>query len=124
MLLFRSFLQTFVMVSAGKLGFTMCMCTCIPTLRAARATFLMLLLAAVSGCASSPIPASFANHFDSARDNPQHGRCMSDHAMFNNRQLMIMPEAVEDAWTYCVKQSDLWYPGKPQRNPVSGWEQR
>ena len=37
---------------------------------------------------------------------------MADNTPFNNRQLMMAPSSVQNAWAYCVKQSDVWYPGK------------
>lgn len=64
------------------------------------------------GCSSTPMSESFANHFGSAREDKDHGKCMSDNAMFNNRQLLVAPSAVQSAWSYCVKKSDVWYPGK------------
>ena len=71
------------------------------------------------------MPAAFANHFDSARDDRELGKCMSDNAMFNNRQLMVAPNAVESAWSYCVKKTDVWYPGKDNAATTAGtWDGR
>ncbi len=82
-------------------------------------------LAALAGCASTPMPKAFANHFSSARDDADHGKCMTDNTPFNNRQLMMAPNSVQNAWTYCVKQSDVWYPGKDtgSSTPVS-WDKQ
>ena len=68
---------------------------------------------------------AFASHFDSARQDRSHGKCMSENAMFNNRQLMVAPNAVESAWAYCAKQSDVWYPGRADTRTTSiGWQGR
>ena len=102
------------------------MVACIKTPRSLRATIAIAAFAALAfttGCANSPVPLGFANHFDSARDDAGHGECMSDNAMFNNRQLMVTPNAVENAWTYCVKQSDVWYPGGPAEDSATAWQQ-
>ena len=80
---------------------------------------------AMGGCSSTPMSEAFADHFASARDDREHGKCMSDNAMFNNRQLMVAPSAVESAWSYCVKQSELWHPGNGEARTTSiGWEGR
>lgn len=80
---------------------------------------------AMAGCSSTPMSESFANHFSSAKEDRDHSKCMSDNAMFNNRQLMVAPNAVQSAWSYCVKQSDLWYPGKDEARTTSiGWDGR
>ncbi len=70
------------------------------------------LLLLTVGCSSTPSPMSHVYHFSSAAEDAEHRKCMSDNALFNNRQLMVAPTAVESAWTYCVRQSDVWYPGK------------
>lgn len=67
--------------------------------------------ALTAACSSTPVPLSYVNHFDSAREDREHGKCMSDNAMFNTRQLFVAPNAVESAWSYCVRQADVWYPG-------------
>ena len=71
-------------------------------------------LASLAGCASTPMPQAFMNHFSSAKEDQEHSKCMADNAMFNNRQLMVAPGAVENAWSYCAKKSDVWYPGKDE----------
>ena len=80
---------------------------------------------AFGGCATAPVSDAFASHFDSARQDRSHGKCMSENAMFNNRQLMVAPNAVESAWAYCAKQSDVWYPGRADTRTTSiGWQGR
>jgi len=85
---------------------------------------IVLGLAALAGCSSTPMPNAFANHFSSARDDADHGKCMADNTPFHNRQLMMAPSTVQNSWTYCVKQSDVWYPGKEaEATPVS-WDKQ
>lgn len=83
-------------------------------------------LVALTGCASTPMPTAFANHFNSAKEDQDHSKCMAENAMFNNRQLMVAPGAVQNAWNYCVKQADVWYPGKGDdaRKSTVSWESR
>ncbi|MEP5763356.1 MAG: hypothetical protein ABJ308_02125 [Halieaceae bacterium] len=73
----------------------------------------------MTGCAATPQPAGYANHFSSAADDAEHSKCMSKHTPFNNRQLMMAPMAVENAWSYCVKEADVWYPGKKDEKTVT-----
>ena len=88
-------------------------------------TTLLIGALAMTGCASTPMPKSLANHFDSARDDSDHARCMSENAMFNNRQLMVAPNAVQNAWTYCARKSDIWIPADGEsRNALVSWESR
>ena len=78
---------------------------------------------AMGGCSATPMSEAFANHFSSAKEDRDHGKCMSDNAMFNNRQLMVAPTAVENAWSYCVKQADVWYPGKREAKTTAvSWD--
>ena len=82
-------------------------------------------LAFLAGCSATPVSEPMMNHFNSARDDARHSQCMRKHTMFNNRQLMVAPNAVENAWTYCIKQADVWYPGKSKNQKQSektGWE--
>ena len=72
----------------------------------------LTLLALLAGCSSTPASMDFVNHFSSAAESEEHSKCMSENNLFNNRQLMVAPNAVQNSWTYCVKQSDVWYPGK------------
>jgi hypothetical protein len=88
----------------------------------------MILCAALAavGCSSTPVPEdfaeAFANHFENARADRDHGKCMAENAMFNNRQLMVAPMAVENAWAYCAKKSDVWYPGSgSDRTAAATW---
>ncbi len=86
---------------------------------------IVLALPTLVGCSSTPMPQGYANHFSSARDDAAHSKCMADNTLFNNRQLMMAPTAVSNAWTYCVKQSDVWYPGKNDDSPTSGvWDKQ
>jgi hypothetical protein len=86
-------------------------------------TTILCAALAMGGCSSTPMSEAFADHFSSAKQDREHGKCMSDNAMFNNRQLMVTPSAVESAWSYCVKQSEIRYPGKGEaRTTAIGWE--
>ena len=90
-----------------------------------KTTILGAALVVMTGCSSTPMPAAFANHFSTAKEDREHSKCMSDNAMFNNRQLMVAPNAVENAWSYCVKQADVWYPGKDRAETRTvSWEER
>ncbi len=84
----------------------------------------VLGLVALAGCSSTPMPQAFANHFSSARDDAEHGKCMADNTPFNNRQLMMAPSSVQSAWTYCVKESDVWYPGKDSKATAVTWDKQ
>jgi hypothetical protein len=87
-------------------------------------SFVVLGLAVLAGCSSTPSSDAYVNHFSSAKEDATHSKCMADHAMFNNRQLMVAPNAVESAWSHCVKQSDVWYPGKGKAKTAGNWEQQ
>ncbi len=81
------------------------------------------LLALLAGCSSTPLSMSHVNHFASAAENEEHGKCMSDNALFNNRQLMVTPTAVANAWSYCARQTDLRYPGKNKtKTQTARWQ--
>ena len=83
----------------------------------------VLGLAALAGCSSTPMPQGYANHFNSAREDAEHSKCMADNTPFNNRQLMMAPSSVQSAWTYCVQKSDIWYPGKNDaKTSTVSWE--
>jgi len=69
-------------------------------------------LALTAGCASTPASQAFAHHFDSAEEHREHSKCMSDNAIFNNRQLMMAPSAVESAWARCMRETDAGYPDR------------
>ena len=76
------------------------------------------LLVMLAGCSSTPSPTSFINHFSLAAEDEAHSKCMSENNLFNNRQVMVAPNAVQNSWSYCVKQSDIWYPGKESTEKV------
>ena len=87
----------------------------------------LLLACAVllaSGCTSTPVPDMLVNHFNQASKSQQHGKCMNDNAMFNNRQLMVMPSAVENAWTYCLNQFGTIAPGEEEDEELTPWGTR
>ena len=65
----------------------------------------LLLLAA---CGATPVPDMYVTHFNETSQSEAHSKCMNDNAMFNNRQLMVAPRAVENAWGYCLDQFGIW----------------
>lgn len=71
---------------------------------------LALSLLLLSGCSATPVPMWQLNHFSTAAEDEAHSKCMAEHALFNNRQLLVSPAAVQDAWAYCAEQSELWFP--------------
>jgi len=73
----------------------------------------------MGGCASTTVPEMFVNYFNRVLGNEKHAECMNDNAIFNNRQLMVPPSAVEDTWTHCLNQSDDDAPGSEKENPVA-----
>ncbi len=81
----------------------------IPTAKKALALSALLLPA---GCASTSDSQMFMNHFNQAAQSEEHSKCMNDNAMFNNRQLMVAPSAVENAWTRCLNQFGTFIPGR------------
>ena len=87
-------------------------------------SFVVFGLAVLAGCSATPAPDAYVNHFASAKEDAEHSKCMADNAMFNNRQLMVAPNAVQSAWTYCVKKADVWYPGKDKAKTAATWDAR
>jgi hypothetical protein len=61
------------------------------------------------------MPDMFIQHFNQAASSEQASKCMSKQAMFNNRQLMVAPTAVENAWTHCLNQFGIWAPGQTEK---------
>lgn len=81
------------------------------------------LVLLTAGCSSTPAPEMFVNHFNQATQNSAHSKCMNEHAMFNNRQLMVSPSAVENAWTYCLNQFGIIAPGQDEDETLTTpWE--
>ena len=75
----------------------------------------ILLLA---GCSYTPVPPMFINHFNQTSQSEEHVKCMNDNAMFNNRQLMVAPSAVENAWGYCLNQFGIIAPGQAEDESI------
>jgi hypothetical protein len=85
----------------------------------------LVTLLLLAGCTSTPMPDMFANHFSQAAQNPAHGKCMTDNAVFNNRQIMVAPSAVENAWTHCLNQFGIIIPdGEEEEAPELSWGQK
>jgi hypothetical protein len=74
----------------------------------------------VAAC-STTVPTSmqgvyhFGSEQTSAEELQRRSDCMAEHSSFNQRQMMVSSAAVESAWVYCVRQSDIWYPGKEEK---------
>ena len=87
--------------------------------------FSLAALLLLAGCTSTPTPDMFANHFNQTAQNPQHGKCMTDNAVFNNRQIMVAPSAVENAWTHCLNQFGAIIPsGEEEDTPELNWGEK
>ena len=84
---------------------------------------LLSLLLLTTACSSTPVPEMYIQHFNQAAQNDKHSKCMNDNAMFNNRQLMVMPSAVENAWTNCLNQFGIFAPGQDEDETLTTpWE--
>jgi hypothetical protein len=79
--------------------------------------FLSILLL-LPACASTPVPNMFIADFNEAVSDPAHSKCMNENAMFNNRQLMVAPSAVENLWTKCLNQFGTIAPGQVEDETV------
>ena len=75
----------------------------------------LLLLAA---CGATPVPDMYVTHFNETSQSEAHSKCMNDNAMFNNRQLMVAPRAVENAWGYCLDQFGIFAPGQTEDETI------
>ena len=71
----------------------------------------------VAGCASEPSATDTVHYFftpehESAEDAQKRKDCMADNSSFNQRQLVVSAATVQNAWVYCFRKADIWYPGK------------
>jgi hypothetical protein len=73
----------------------------------------------LTACSSTPVPDMYIKHFNQTSPSEAHGKCMNKHAMFNNRQLMVAPSAVENAWSYCLNQFGTIAPGQSEDETVT-----
>ena len=78
----------------------------------AKITLAVCALSLLAGCASTSDSQMFMSHFNHAAQNEEHSKCMNENAMFNNRQLMVAPSAVQNAWTRCLNQFGTIVPGQ------------
>ncbi len=78
----------------------------------AKITLAVFALLLVAGCTTTSNSQMFTSYFNQAAQNEEHSKCMNDNAMFNNRQLMVAPSAVENAWTRCLNQFGTIVPGQ------------
>jgi hypothetical protein len=77
-----------------------------------RQSFFIIAILLLAGCSSTPVPDMFISHFNETGQSEEHRKCMNENAMFNNRQLMVAPSAVENAWGYCLNQFGVIAPGQ------------
>ncbi len=75
----------------------------------------LLLLAA---CSATPVPDMYIAHFNQTSQSEAHSKCMNENAMFNHRQLMVTPRAVESAWGYCLNQFGIFAPGQVEDETI------
>lgn len=89
--------------------------------RVCQSLFLLVTLL-TAGCSSTPMSDMFIHHFNQAASSEAAGKCMNDDGMFNNRQLMVAPTAVENAWNHCLNQFGIWVPGQePAKKSSNEW---
>jgi hypothetical protein len=79
--------------------------------------FLSTLLL-LPGCASTKMSDMYLSQFNDTANDPAHSKCMNENAMFNNRQLMVAPSAVENAWTRCLNQFGTIVPGQEEDETI------
>ena len=84
-----------------------------------RQSLLIIAPLLLAGCSSTPMPELFVNHFNQTSQSEAHSKCMNDNAMFNNRQLMVAPSAVENAWSFCLNQFGIIAPGQSEDETVT-----
>ena len=85
-----------------------------------------IILAA--GCSTAP-PATETVHYfftpehESVENAQKRKDCMADNSSFNQRQLVVSAAAIQNAWVYCFRQADIWYPGQADDAPEldHGW---
>jgi hypothetical protein len=78
----------------------------------------ILSILLLAGCSSTPIPDMFISHFNETNQSEEYAKCLNDNAMFNNRQLMVAPSAVENAWGYCLDQFGIIAPGQVEDESI------
>jgi len=82
----------------------------------------------VAGCGTSPSETDTVHYFftpeyESEEDAQKRKDCMADNSSFNQRQLVVSAATIQNAWVYCFRKADIWYPGKKDDEPKldHGW---
>ncbi len=82
----------------------------------------------VAGCSTAPSATDevhyfFAPEHESPQDAQKRKDCMADNSSFNQRQLVVSAATIQNAWVYCFRKADIWYPGKEDDAPKldHGW---
>lgn len=85
-------------------------------------------LIVATGCGTAPeatdtVHYFFAPEVESPEDAAKRQECMADNSSFNQRQLVVSAASIQNAWVYCFRQADIWYPGKEDDKPEldHGW---
>ncbi len=93
-----------------------------------RLCFAILAMSLVVGCSTAPSAVDTVHYFftpehESDADAQKRKDCMADNSSFNQRQLVVSAAAIQNAWVYCFRQADIWYPGKADDEPEldHGW---
>lgn len=79
-------------------------------------------IAILAGCGSTPTETKSVHYFftpkyESEEDAQKRKDCMADNSSFNQRQLVVSAASVQNAWVYCFRKADIWYPGKESDEP-------
>ncbi|MCZ6830378.1 MAG: hypothetical protein O7F73_12480 [Gammaproteobacteria bacterium] len=93
-----------------------------------RFCFCITAISLVAGCSTAPSATDTVHYFftpehESKEDAQTRKDCMADNSSFNQRQLVLSAAAIQNAWVYCFRQADIWYPGEKDDPPEldHGW---
>jgi hypothetical protein len=93
-----------------------------------RCLFCVSALVVLGGCGSAPAETNTVHYFftpehETEEDAQKRKDCMADNSSFNQRQLVVSAASVQNAWVYCFRKADIWYPGKADDEPQldHGW---
>ena len=77
----------------------------------------------LTACSATPVPDMYIKHFNQTSQSEAHSKCMNDNTMFNNRQLMVAPSAVENVWSHCLNEFGTMAPGQAEDETITTpWE--
>jgi hypothetical protein len=79
-------------------------------------------LIVAGGCGTAPDATDTVHYFfaperESPEDAQKRKECMADNSSFNQRQLVVSAASIQNAWVYCFRKADIWYPGKEDDDP-------